>query len=132
MRRRPRQVKARPSAPACPTWLDREAKAEWRRIVPPLDKLGLLSGVDRGVLTAYVTTWSEWVEAAKQLRGAELVLDSADLRDGPKANPLLRQYRQLVTQLLALAQQLGLTPTSRLRMNAPTPDPDDDGSHLLS
>jgi phage terminase small subunit len=47
------QVKARPVAPTPPTWLDREARAEWRRVTPELERLGLLSHIDRGMLTLY-------------------------------------------------------------------------------
>jgi phage terminase small subunit len=52
-------------APEPPTWLDREAKAEWRRVVPELARLKLLSRMTRASLASYCEAWSAFVEATK-------------------------------------------------------------------
>jgi hypothetical protein len=31
---------------SCPNWLDKEARPEWRRLGPELERIGLLTGVD--------------------------------------------------------------------------------------
>ena len=39
--------------PTCPSWLDREAKAEWQRVVPQLKRLGIIAKIDRACLAGY-------------------------------------------------------------------------------
>ena len=40
------EPRPRPVAPKCPSWLDAEAKREWRRIAPALERIGLLTEID--------------------------------------------------------------------------------------
>jgi phage terminase small subunit len=56
--------------PDPPTWLDREAKAEWRRVVPELARLKLLSRMTRVSLASYYETWSVFVDATKAVEYA--------------------------------------------------------------
>jgi phage terminase small subunit len=44
-------------APQPPSWLSREAKAEWRRVTPQLERLDLVNQEDRATLAAYCETW---------------------------------------------------------------------------
>jgi P27 family predicted phage terminase small subunit len=43
--------------PKPPSWIKGESLTEWKRIVGPLDKAGLLSTLDRGVLASYCMAW---------------------------------------------------------------------------
>src|SRR4051812_10277714 len=52
-----REPEPAPGTPTVPSWLPAEAKAEWRRVVPELGRLRLLSVIDRGTLSAYVLAW---------------------------------------------------------------------------
>ena len=55
-------------APNPPTWLDREGKAEWRRVVPQLERAGLLAGaLDRGTLTAWCRTWAQYAAVTRSV-----------------------------------------------------------------
>ncbi len=45
-----------------PRWMGRDAKAEWRRIVPELEAVGLLTRVDHALLEAYCATYGKWLE----------------------------------------------------------------------
>jgi P27 family predicted phage terminase small subunit len=99
--------------PAMPRSLATEAKAEWRRIVPELEEMGLIAAVDRSVLIRYCTAWAEWLE----LDG--LVQRSGKLIKGQKGNlvrnPLWLMRQDIEQTVTELARQLGLTPVARLR-----------------
>jgi len=119
LRGNPGKRKSRPSVrqhavvalPRPPTWLSREAAAEWRRVTPELVRLRLVAMIDRAVLAAYCDTWSRWLQVRRALDKAE----------GGKPEPLTdsarwRLYARLTSKLAALASELGLTPNSRARM----------------
>ncbi len=57
----------------CPQWLWREAKREWRRIVPILVEEGFAETVNRFDLANYCQAWARWVEAEKLIN--EIVPD---------------------------------------------------------
>ena len=122
-------IKPAPTAPNPPTWLDREAKAEWRRVVPELDKLGILARLDRATLATYCDAWSRWVQARHVLAESGLIVENPER--GPVKNPMWQIYRDAAATLQALAKELGTTPAVRLRMTLPDKDGDDDGSGLL-
>ena len=47
-----------PNRPADEEWFDAEARAEWQRVVPGLERLDLLKPEDRAMLVVFCTTWS--------------------------------------------------------------------------
>ena len=49
-----------PAAPSCPTWLCPHAKSEWRRIVPQLHAMGVLTKIDRTMLETYCETYAKF------------------------------------------------------------------------
>jgi len=120
-----RRVTLAPVAPQPPSWLDREAMAEWRRILPALEALGLLAKVDRAVVANYCTAWSHAVAARALLEESGLVVNGK--RDGPAKSPAWQIYREAVTLCTTLGKELYLTPAARLRSTMPAP-PDDDSS----
>jgi P27 family predicted phage terminase small subunit len=129
-RRGRKSVRARPGAPAAPTWLSTEAKAEWRRVVPELDELGILARVDRAVLAAYCDAWAKFTMAARQLdREGLLRVDRWD-REGK--HPLWSVWRDASGLVAQLAKSIGASPEARLRMALPErPDDDDDAAGIL-
>jgi P27 family predicted phage terminase small subunit len=56
--------------PGCPAHLMPEARKEWRRITPELERYGLVSKLDRGALALYCQAWARWVWAEQQLQRA--------------------------------------------------------------
>ena len=53
--------------PTCPAHLSPTAKAEWKRLAQSLNKIGLLTQVDRAALAAYCQSYGRWVEAERKL-----------------------------------------------------------------
>ncbi len=116
-------VKAPPGAPTAPSWLSAEAKAEWKRVVPALDELGLLATVDRAALATYCANWSTFAQADREI-GTDLVV--VGYRGVTVKNPLLQIRRDAAAQCLASGRELLLTPLSRLRaVVAPADEPGD-------
>ena len=114
-RRNSREVAGRVSVarPAKPRSLTGEAAAEWNRIVPELERSGILSSIDRALLVRYCTAWADWVELDALLaQGSKIVR-------GQKGNlvrsPAWLMRRDAEQTLSELGRQLGLTPVSRLR-----------------
>jgi P27 family predicted phage terminase small subunit len=118
-------------APASPPWLSREAKAEWRRIVPELERLSLLSTLDRAVLADWCSTWGHWVEVSRLLDTSAATAPDPTHPDRPsgglRRHPLWSVYVSLSSQLSSLAKELGLSPAARARMTVPEIEPPDDG-----
>ncbi|MCC6238124.1 MAG: phage terminase small subunit P27 family [Dehalococcoidia bacterium] len=114
-RRNAREVAGHVSVarPTKPRSLTGEAAAEWNRIVPELERSGILSTIDRALLVRYCTAWADWVELDALLaQGSKIVR-------GQKGNlvrsPAWLMRRNAEQTLAELGRQLGLTPVSRLR-----------------
>ena len=62
--------------PNCPRHLLPEARKEWRRITPELERYGLISKLDRAALALYCQAYARWVWAEEQLqRSVKLMQD---------------------------------------------------------
>ena len=120
-----RKVKATPAfrriAPKPPTWLSREAAAEWRRVVPGLQRLDLLKEEDRATLAAYCETWATYVAATRDVTRHGLTIDkitTATKDDETRVtvttmtNPSVIVARNAGKELRAWATHYGLTPSS--------------------
>ncbi|MFI5685893.1 phage terminase small subunit P27 family [Streptomyces sp. NPDC051636] len=104
--------------PKPPTWLSREAAAEWRRVAPGLQRLDLLKEEDRAVLAAYCETWSQFVEATRTVTKegitTQVVTVSASGSETTRTvpHPAVTIARSAGRELRAFAAQFGLTPSS--------------------
>ncbi len=123
--------KPQPVRPTCPDWLTDAAKAEWRRLAPELQKLGLLTLLDRAAFAGYCQSYGHWLEAETVLRkqGRLYVTPSGRVRERPEVE-IARKSLQLMR---AFAVEFGLSPTARGRMSLPAPidDEDDEFERLL-
>lgn len=119
------EPKPKPVAPKCPSWLNKIAKKEWKRIVPELERLGLLTVVDGAALEGYCQAYARWVEAEQflQKHGTVFRTPSGYIQQVPQV-AIAQKYLQLVK---AFCAEFGLTPSSRGRMQLPGQTEDDDG-----
>ncbi|CAN5439885.1 phage terminase small subunit P27 family [soil metagenome] len=112
-----RRVVLAPKAPGMPSGLGVLAAAEWRRVVRELERAGVLAEVDRGVLTAYCTAWQHMMEAEALLRRDKVVVEALGNSGAAMVkNPAWQIYREANRTMLIAAQQLYITPVSRLRI----------------
>lgn len=113
----PAPVKLAPAAPNPPASLKGEALAEWKRIVPELDERGLLAKVDRALLVEYCCSWALSRRAHAELEASGLVVKGQKSND--VRSPLWQMWRESTTLTAALAKELLITPSSRLRASMP-------------
>lgn len=114
-------------APRMPAWLSKKAKAEWRRIVPELSVLGLLTRIDLAALAAYCQSYAELEEATRTLdkEGRVCVwpiLDKQGAKIGEKlkSHPAVQQQRDAARLVKQFISEFGLTPASRTRVHGAT------------
>ena len=107
-------------APACPRWLDREARRAWRYLVPILHAQQLLTKLDRPVLVRYCRLWSRWLTCEQHLQKYGDTYPRKDPATGKVAGfrewPQVDIASSLARQLGALERELGFSPLARRRM----------------
>jgi P27 family predicted phage terminase small subunit len=116
-------------APACPPHLDEEARAEWGRIEKELLLLGLLTNLDRAALAAYCQAWSRWVDAETKLQQFGTVIKAPS--GYPIQSPYVTIANQAAKQMREFLVEFGLTPSSRTRVHAILPRPENELDKFL-
>lgn len=131
-----REVKSGPAfrriAPKPPTWLSREAAAEWKRVTPGLQRLDLLKEEDRALLAAYCETWAQFVTATRMVTAegitTEVVSISASGSETTRtvAHPAVAIASRAGRELRGFAAQFGLSPSSEQALARGADDGDED------
>jgi P27 family predicted phage terminase small subunit len=131
------EPKPAPKMPTCPSWLPSEAKNEWKRVTVELDRIGMLTLVDRGALASYCEAWAMLKKAEEEIHRHGIVhyrvLREVTDEDGNvvqlvaavERNPATMIAHQALSHIRAFASEFGLTPSSRSRINVPKPTEDD-------
>ena len=119
---RKNELQAPASVPIPPVWLSREAKAEWDRVTSALGKLGVLTQLDRAVLTIYCEMWEEYRIASAYIvtptgKRTQLVLKTAG--GSLMQNPAVAIRHKAFQLLLRAAAELGMSPSARTSMVKP-------------
>ena len=109
-----REPKPPASLPDCPSHLSDTAKLEWDRIAVSLNKVGLLTQVDRSTMAGYCQCYGRWVEAELKLAETPAILrmPSGYIQQSPWLTIANKQL-ELMARYMA---ELGLTPASRSRL----------------
>ena len=95
--------------PNPPSWLTREAAAEWKRVVPGLSRLDLLKPEDRAALAAYCEAWATFVSATRVIQEEGLVIEA---KQGKLAHPCVAIARSAGREMRSWAAHFGLTPST--------------------
>ena len=102
--------------------LSPDAKKEWKRLVPELKAVGVLTVLDGDALAAYCQTFARWRAAEAYLaRHGEVY----PLRDERGRIRCMQQFphvsiaRSLLQVLRAYQKEFGLTPSARSRIEVP-------------
>lgn len=73
--------------PGCPPHLLPEARKEWKRITPELERYGLISKLDRAALALYCQAWARWVWAERQMARAQALAEQLQAEADAKGLP---------------------------------------------
>jgi P27 family predicted phage terminase small subunit len=106
--------------PTCPSWLDKEAKAAWKALVPMMVVTGLLTRIDRNALARYCQYYARWKRAEQFIQQYGSTYPIKDERGQVKCFALFPEVAiasKLGQQLTRLEQEFGLTPSSRSRIS---------------
>ena len=124
-----REPQPRRIAPKCPAYLDEDAKAEWRRLVPVLRRMKVLTEADYMVLSSLCQAYSTMVKAQKKLTESGLLFKTQS--GYVQQSPLLSIVSSCVETITRLAREFGLTPASRTRLQMLSGAPEDQPDGIL-
>jgi P27 family predicted phage terminase small subunit len=117
-----------PGEPDMPSHLDREARREWKRLVPILLAMHVLTAADGIALGNLCQAYALLVQAHKAMRQASKGGGSGLLMKTPSGyvqqSPLLGIVNTQVDIITRISREFGLTPSSRIRLDAGEPGSD--------
>ncbi|MDK2918998.1 MAG: hypothetical protein PWQ37_1731 [Candidatus Petromonas sp.] len=125
------EPKPEKKAPRCPSWLEPEAKKEWKRMAKTLEAIGVLTGVDAAAFAGYCQAYARWKEAEEFLskHGTIFKTPSGYIQQVPQVS-IAQTYLKIMKDFCS---EFGLTPSarSRIRVDGDTSTKDDPMESLL-
>ena len=125
------EPKLEKKAPKCPSWLEPEAKKEWRRMSKILEELGILTEIDASAFSGYCQAYARWKEAEEFLtkHGTIFKTPSGYIQQVPQVS-IAQTYLKIMKDFCS---EFGLTPSARSRIHAAVDkkDTDDEMEQLL-
>ena len=118
-----------PQIPSCPPHLKGEARREWNRTAELLRRIGLITLLDRAVLSAYCTAYADYVQACEQLNKSSAVIKGEE--GGQYQNPWVAIKKRSMDQIVKIGSELGLTPSSRGRVQVAGLETEDEKEQRL-
>lgn len=111
--------------PDRPAFLKGEALREWKRTLPLLAQMRVLTEADRATLAVYCKLWGEFVEFQGRCDKLLAKLDAdADFPNYPQVFALRNSS---VDRMMKEAAKLGFSPADRARLKAQAPETPDEG-----
>ncbi|QXE85985.1 phage terminase small subunit P27 family [Geomonas nitrogeniifigens] len=108
--------------PEMPAHLSEDAKAEWERITPLLDEMGIISDLDLSALAMYCQAYGRHIEAERK------ILETGLLDTTSNGNTIQSPLVGISNHSMEIARKLlatfGMTPADRSKVNAVPRQPD--------
>ena len=122
----------------CPDWLLDEAKKEWKRLAPELERLGLLTIIDKIAFAGLCQSYAKWKAAEEFIKknGTTYRIPKMD-KSGKVVSVYIAPFpevaiaNQSLRQIKSFASEFGLTPSSRGGIYLPGETLDDEFEALL-
>ncbi len=109
-----KEPKPEKKAPRCPSWLELEAKKEWKRMSKTLETMGVLTQVDGAAFAGYCQAYARWKEAEEFLtkHGTIFKTPSGYIQQVPQVS-IAQTYLKVMKDFCS---EFGLTPAARTRI----------------
>ncbi|MFF0481044.1 phage terminase small subunit P27 family [Streptomyces sp. NPDC004435] len=117
-------------APRPPADLKGEALAEWGRVVPELERLGLVTRLDRAYLVAYCEAWATFNAAREAMAEYGPLVAGRD--GGLVKNPAAQVLRDSADLMIKFGSRFGLSPSDRTRLSVPSDSEEGPDAQVLS
>jgi P27 family predicted phage terminase small subunit len=124
-----REPQPRFKTPFCPEHLDEIALREWKRLVPIIRRMKLLTEADYISLANLCSAYSRMVRAERKLAEAGLLYKTQS--GYVQQSPLLSIINAAVDTITRLCREFGLTPSSRSRIQLMSAENDQPGDGIL-
>ena len=113
-----KEPKPKKQAPRCPSWLEPEAKKEWKRMSKTLESIGVLTQVDGAAFAGYCQAYARWKEAEEFLtkHGTIFKTPSGYIQQVPQVS-IAQTYLKVMKDFCS---EFGLTPAARTRIQIDT------------
>ena len=95
----------------------KEARREWRRVVPLLEQIGVFGNLDKSNLAAYCYNYGEWVELIRK-RSALSATSIGDPEDLKILQAIDKQIKVHEDQFRRFGSACGMDPSGRLKAAA--------------
>jgi P27 family predicted phage terminase small subunit len=120
----PKQLVAPTAGADCPRVLSAAAKREWKRLQPELERLGLLTQIDRASLAAYCEAWADFEWAVRKIKSGSRVTEAGNGTLIPHPAVLIK--KNAMQKIREFAAEFGFTPAARGRVHLTGPPAEDD------
>jgi len=127
------EPKPAPIAPECPDWLLDDAKEEWKEMSATLERLGILTSIDKAAFAGYCQSYAKWKKAEEFIKkfGFTYKIPKKD-KEGNVVSIFIAAFpevsiaRSSLEHVRQFCAEFGLTPSSRGRMSLPSSNGDID------
>jgi P27 family predicted phage terminase small subunit len=115
-----REPRPQPGVPDKPARLEKEAQAEWDRLSPILEKMGVLTRADGAALEVYCKLHALNLRAQAAIKKYGIVIAKLDEVGVStlKKNPAVSIFESTTRLIRSFLQEFGLTPASRSKVAA--------------
>jgi len=121
------------SAPKPPSWMNADGKKMWKRQVPGLQRVGLLTEADLESFIVLCQSYGEWVEAEKDMKknGKYCIYTNKAGAENEIERPVVRVADKAYARYKSMCTEFGITPASRTRIEIKPAEQEQDPMEML-
>ena len=122
------EPKPKPIPPKCPTWIAAEGKRLWKKLMPELERLGLMTIVDGTAFEAVCQNYATWVGCEKYTKKHGLTVGVETKGGGiyEMQRPEVAIGQKSLKAVHTFMVEFGLTPAARVRLGTKFGTEEDD------